>query len=156
MSRSVCVETDAGYVLSNSIASKRYWCKARGGRWQPETRTWLFPRAVAPDAAALLRRYRGAEYDSGSLAAHHEKQRNRRDARKEFYEEFERQKAEWAQTLVATDVVHRAVVPSQNSSLPSLGYVTAPDDNHPELKAPGGSTCERPRPGVLIYWFTTD
>ena len=76
-----CEETADGYLLGNTIMSKRYYQKGvLKGKWNPETRKWLVPLKAATSAEELVRKYMAASYDPGSTAAYHAEKNRQRSA----------------------------------------------------------------------------
>lgn len=150
-----CETTEDGYVMFDTIFSKRGFCKSKGAKWDPAQRAWRFPLSAASSAEELVAAYYKADYDADSKAGRHQKKRRDDEARKQHKEEhaaeLERMLAKWSAELTATDTIERGRWPDFACSEHDdrLEFVTGPDDNHPALADSYGAH-HRPRPGVLI------
>lgn len=152
-----CRETDEGYVLEGTIYSKRGWCKANGGRWDPATKSWTIPKKAARSAAALAEAYKEAEYDPDSKAGYFQRKREddrrwqaRRDA---VNAQLDRWKEELRPT--ATLVEHEKDV-WLTGATQYIGYKTGP--SFADLQAMPMHNCSRvwideydDGSGVMVY-----
>ena len=152
-----CTQTSDGYVLSNTIMSKRLFCKAvLKAKWNFETRSWLVPLKAATSADDVIKKYKASSYDPGTRAEYLESRRKhekylKNQNRPRTEEEQRDRKARfrkmldnWAEMLQPTPTVVKCGTIN--------GYVTGPDDDHPALADPETGKWMRPRPGVLIFW----
>ena len=79
-----CETTEDGYVLYDTIFSKRGFCRRRGAKWDPASRSLRFPLSAANNTKKLVSAYYEAEYDADSLAGYHRKDRRDTAARGVF------------------------------------------------------------------------
>lgn len=150
-----CETTETGYVMHDTIPSKRGFCRSKGARWDPAQRTWRFPLSAADSAEDLVDAYNKADYDADSKAGRHQKIRRDNETRKRHHEEhtaeIERLLAKWSAELTATDTIVKGFWPdgahSEHDDI--IEFVTGPGDDHPALAQSYGRHI-RPRPGVLI------
>lgn len=147
---------DDGYIMHNTIRSKKRLCKSLGGKWCPDTLTWHFPATAATSAAALEELYNSALYDEDTPAGWHQRQRldeeHRKQAREAHQARIEQQKRLWMNTLTATKTIERGDLPHSGSVHDdAIGYFTGPDEEISEIADSIGGQKFRPRPGVLIW-----
>ena len=106
-----CETTEDGYVMFDTIFSKRGFCKRKGAKWDPAQRSWRFPLSAASSVGELVAAYYKADYDADSKAGRHQKKRRDDEARKQHKEEhaaeLERVLAKWSAELTGTDTIER-------------------------------------------------